>query len=123
MPVLTAHPAEVQRQSTLALHRAIASCLEALPDTVDKNSSDLQVNGKLARTLDGLITTLWQTRLLRPHTLTVEDEIDNALAYYPLTFFKAIPELYLNTFEHLDASLPLSQTPAAEQPQIGRAHV
>jgi len=117
MPVLTAHPTEVQRQSTLALHRAIASCLEALPDTVDKNSSDLQVNGKLARTLDGLITTLWQTRLLRPHTLTVEDEIDNALAYYPLTFFKVIPELYLNTFEQLEAQLALdAQT--ADQPSL-----
>src|SRR5699024_3508060 len=107
MPVLTAHPTEVQRQSTLALHRAIARCLETLPDTNNNNSSDLQINGKLARTLDGLITTLWQTRLLRPHTLTVEDEIDNALAYYPLTFFKVIPELYLNTFEQLDTQLAL----------------
>src|SRR5699024_2797517 len=97
----------VQRQSTLALHRAIARCLETLPDTNNNNSSDLQINGKLARTLDGLITTLWQTRLLRPHTLTVEDEIDNALAYYPLTFFKVIPELYLNTFEQLDTQLAL----------------
>lgn len=84
MPVLTAHPTEVQRQSTLALHREIAACLQTLP--------------RLEQKLDGLITTLWQTRLLRPHTLTVGDEIDNALAYYPLTFFKAIPELYLKTF-------------------------
>lgn len=116
MPVLTAHPTEVQRQSTLALHRAIASCLETLPLAELQAGADLWAQGERARTLDGLITTLWQTRLLRPHTLTVEDEIDNALAYYPLTFFKAIPELYLNTFEHLDASLPLSQKPAAEQP-------
>src|SRR5690625_5630430 len=88
MPVLTAHPTEVQRQSTLALHREIAACLQTLP--------------RLEQKLDGLITTLWQTGLLRPHTLTVGDEIDNAVAYYPLTFFKAIPELYIITFALLD---------------------
>lgn len=125
MPVLTAHPTEVQRQSTLALHREIASCLEELPITT--NSLDSSINNKLIRTLDGLITTLWQTRLLRPHTLTVEDEIDNALAYYPLTFFKIIPELYLDTFEQLssfeqqhnnnpDPALQLERRPPTQQP-------
>src|SRR5690606_3233876 len=44
--------------------------------------------------LSALVTTMWKTRLLRQHTLTVLDEIDNALAYYPHTFLKAIPELY-----------------------------
>src|SRR5699024_9340495 len=107
--VLTAHPTEVQRQSTLATHRAIATCLEQLELTEDDKTQGLQarLGARLEERLAGLITTLWQTRLLRPHTLTVEDEIDNALAYYPLTFFKVIPELYLNTFEQLDTQLAL----------------
>lgn len=90
MPVLTAHPTEVQRQSTLALHQSIAN---ALAQVQSKQLSKHQQK-KLCQRLDGLISTLWQTRLLRQHTLTVEDEIDNALAYYKHTFLDVIPELY-----------------------------
>lgn len=115
MPVLTAHPTEVQRQSTLALHRSIARCLDELPITAQGLAP--QLNPKLLLTLEGLITTLWQTRLLRLHTLTVEDEIDNALAYYPLTFFKVIPELYLDTFAFLEPHLSRVH-PAPKQPPL-----
>lgn len=89
VPVLTAHPTEVQRQSTLAIHREIANLLPEL----DRSSAGLKQKRQQQR-LAALITTMWKTRLLRQHTLTVLDEIDNALAYYPHTFLKAIPELY-----------------------------
>lgn len=90
MPVLTAHPTEVQRQSTLALHQAIATLLPQ----IQQNTLSERQQQKLSHKLDGLISTLWQTRLLRQHTLTVNDEIDNALAYYRNTFLAVIPELY-----------------------------
>lgn len=105
MPVLTAHPTEVQRQSTLALHRDIARCLTPLLHAQQSASTRQRLNTQI----EGLITTLWQTRLLRPHTLTVEDEIDNALAYYPLTFFKIIPELYQHTAQWLNQQLPTAK--------------
>src|SRR5690606_16106871 len=89
VPVLTAHPTEVQRQSTLAIHREIANLLPEL----DRSSAGLKQKRQQQRIV-ALITTMWKTRLLRQHTLTVLDEIDNALAYYPHTFLKAIPELY-----------------------------
>lgn len=118
MPVLTAHPTEVQRQSTLATHRAIATCLEQLELTEDDKTQGLQarLGARLEERLAGLITTLWQTRLLRPHTLTVEDEIDNALAYYPLTFFAILPELYRDTF----AALGIAPEQRHQQPTFLR---
>lgn len=88
VPVLTAHPTEVQRQSTLALHQAIAALLPQL----DQQTAGHQQ--QLRHRLTALITTMWKTRMLRQHKLTVMDEIDNALAYYPHTFFQAIPQLY-----------------------------
>ena len=88
-PVLTAHPTEVQRKSTLDLHRAIAEQL-ALCDTPLTEMEKMRVHKRLS----GLVATLWQTRMLRRQKLTVLDEIDNALSYYESTFLDAIPRLY-----------------------------
>lgn len=89
VPVLTAHPTEVQRKSTLDLHRAIA----ALVADRDKDLTPSE-RWRLEQRMAGLIATLWQTRMLRRQKLTVLDEIDNALSYYSSTFLTAIPRLY-----------------------------
>ena len=89
VPVLTAHPTEVQRKSTLDVHREIARQL-ILTDTALTPGEQEHVEHVLA----GLITTLWQTRMLRWQKLTVIDEIDNALSYYNSTFLHALPDLY-----------------------------
>lgn len=89
MPVLTAHPTEVQRQSTLAVHMAIAEQLRKL-DTAQHEQGRYQAQAHL----NGLVALLWQTRMLREHKLTVLDEIDNALAYYNTTFLPSIPRVY-----------------------------
>lgn len=115
MPVLTAHPTEVQRQSTLALHKAIA---EVLPKLQENGSSAEQ--RRALGLLDGLISTLWQTRLLRQHTLTVDDEIDNALAYYKSTFLHIIPQMYADLKQHLlDQGASLSNTPLPDFLRMG----
>ncbi|MGN6580069.1 MAG: phosphoenolpyruvate carboxylase [Bordetella sp.] len=89
VPVLTAHPTEVQRKSTLDLHQAISALLlrREQPLTDDEQA---QVEQELL----GRIATLWQTRMLRATRLTVADEIDNALSYYRSTFLAVIPRLY-----------------------------
>lgn len=89
VPVLTAHPTEVQRKSTLDLHREIARQLVHSGDTLTP-SERLLTQQRLA----GLVSALWQTRMLRRQKLTVLDEIDNALSYYTSTFLTAIPRLY-----------------------------
>ncbi|WP_245152428.1 phosphoenolpyruvate carboxylase [Allopusillimonas soli] len=89
VPVLTAHPTEVQRKSTLDLHREIARQLAHSDDTLTASERQL-----LAQRMAGLVATLWQTRMLRRQKLTVLDEIDNALTYYESTFLRALPRLY-----------------------------
>ncbi len=98
MPVLTAHPTEVQRKSTLDNHHAIAGLLPQRdqPLTADEEQ-------RLQRALLGRITTLWQTRLLRNTRLQVADEIENALTFYRQTFLRQIPALYADMAEWLQA--------------------
>nr|WP_281422000.1 phosphoenolpyruvate carboxylase [Candidimonas humi] len=88
-PVLTAHPTEVQRKSTLDLHREIALQLARNDNQLTPDEDQW-----LQRRLAGLVSTLWQTRLLRRQKLTVLDEINNALGFYHSTFLAAIPRLY-----------------------------
>lgn len=91
VPVLTAHPTEVQRKSTLDLHQEIARHLRQLDATLTPTES-----AHIEQRLTGLIAALWQTRMLRQRKLTVLDEIDNALTYYTSTFFSTIPQLHLD---------------------------
>ena len=88
-PVLTAHPTEVQRKSILDAERAIAHLI-ADRETL-KTSREREENEALIR---ARVTQLWQTRMIRTQRLTVDDEIENALSYYPTTFLKEIPKLY-----------------------------
>src|SRR5690606_18222609 len=60
VPVLTAHPTEVQRRSTLDLHRAIARSLRKQGSCLDAVEAS-----RRHEELAGLIATLWQTRMLR----------------------------------------------------------
>ncbi|HET9205492.1 MAG TPA: phosphoenolpyruvate carboxylase [Burkholderiaceae bacterium] len=88
-PVLTAHPTEVQRKSILDAERAVAE-LVAQRDALGSDA-ERAANERLIR---ARVTQLWQTRMLRTTRLTVADEIDNALSYYPRTFLRQVPRLY-----------------------------
>ncbi len=100
-PVLTAHPTEVQRKSTLDCQLAIAEWLgridsaDALPADIDAATTELR----------RLIATLWQTRMLRAVKLGVRDEIENALAYFTYTFIDAVPAVIADV-EDCIAALP-----------------
>lgn len=87
-PVLTAHPTEVQRKSVLDIERQIAELLAARAHL--STSLPLARNQRL---LQGAITALWQTRMMRHSKLSVRNEIENALTYYESTFLHVIPEL------------------------------
>ncbi len=88
-PVLTAHPTEVQRKSILDAERAVAALVAerdglATPERRAENEALIRAR----------VTQLWQTRMLRTAKLTVADEVENALSYYPITFLREIPRLY-----------------------------
>ena len=106
VPVLTAHPTEVQRKSTLDSLHDIAQWLAERDQPLTRR--ERAHNEALLR---ARVTSLWQTRMLRDARLTVGDEIENALSYYHATFLSEIPALYAeieaSVKEHgLSAPLP-----------------
>src|SRR5580692_11891064 len=81
-PVLTAHPTEVRRKSTIDREMEIAALLDRrervqlTPD--ERAASDEQLRRE--------VLTLWKTNLLRRTKLTVLDEVANGLSFYDYTF-------------------------------------
>ena len=84
-PVLTAHPTEVQRKSTLDRHRAV---IDLLAGRGGRPADDVE------RALRREVLLMWKTNELRLSKPTVADEIENGLTYFRSTFLDAIPRLY-----------------------------
>ncbi|MBE0615545.1 MAG: phosphoenolpyruvate carboxylase [Burkholderiales bacterium] len=104
-PVLTAHPTEVKRKSTLDCEREIARLLERR----DREQLLPAEQAELEQELYTWILTLWQTAMLRLTKLRVVDEIDNALSYYRSTFLTEVPRLYAQMERSLAAHTGTSQ--------------
>jgi phosphoenolpyruvate carboxylase len=90
VPVLTAHPTEVQRKSILDCQVEIARLLTER-DRLVLTPEERALNEEELRRV---VLTLWQTRVLRELKLTVQDEIENGLSYYRYTFLRQLPRLY-----------------------------
>ncbi|MEL7429320.1 MAG: phosphoenolpyruvate carboxylase, partial [Pseudomonadota bacterium] len=104
--VLTAHPTEVRRQSTMSREIAMAELLSKR-DRGDWTQEELDdIDDKLKRA----VLILWQTNLLRQTKLNVLDEVSNGMAYYDYTFFKELPRLY-NRMESLLAAIDEGEEP------------
>ncbi|TPE48514.1 phosphoenolpyruvate carboxylase [Amaricoccus solimangrovi] len=88
-PILTAHPTEIRRQSTMRAEFALSRLLDERIQArrVGRDSSEIE------KGIEREVETLWQTHLLRRSKLSVTDEIKNSLAYYDHTFFRAVPKL------------------------------
>lgn len=89
-PVLTAHPTEVRRKSTLDREREIAELLAWRDRTMLTPEEEADCDERLRRA----ILTLWQTRVVRETRLKVADEVTNGLSYYDYTFLSELPRLY-----------------------------
>lgn len=102
VPVLTAHPTEVQRQSLMRNHREIAQLLE------QRDRCNLTPEERVENTagLSRAILTLWASRMLRPVRLRVEDEVKNGIRYFEETFFSELPRLYRQTSQLLAEHFP-----------------
>ena len=101
-PILTAHPTEVQRKSILDAVREIGNLLterkqirlQAYIAAVDSDALLEEQLEQNEQQIKARIIQLWHTRLLRRSTLTVADEVENALSYYEFTFVGEIPKIY-----------------------------
>ena len=90
VPVLTAHPTEVQRKSILDAELEIAR-LVAAKDSVSLTPDE---RAEIEALLSARVLAMWQTRMLRPVKLTVADEIENGLSFFRYTFLSELPRLY-----------------------------
>ena len=113
-PVLTAHPTEVRRKSTMRREIAVAGLLDErgrgglTPDELK------EIDDKLERA----VLVLWQTSLLRETKLSVRDEVENGLSYFGYTFFREVPGLH-NRLEDRLAELDPELEPPASFLRIG----
>jgi phosphoenolpyruvate carboxylase len=97
-PVLTAHPTEVRRKSTIDREMEIAALLDRrervqlTPE--EREAADEQLRRE--------VLTLWQTNLLRRTKLTVLDEVANGLSFYDYTFLHEVPRLHCSLEDRLN---------------------
>lgn len=89
VPVLTAHPTQVQRKSMLDLTNHIHSLLRKYRDV----KLGLINKDKWHNDLRRYIEIIMQTDMIREKKLKVTNEITNAMEYYNSSFLKAIPHL------------------------------
>ena len=87
--VLTAHPTEVQRQTVLSFNRRIRALLPQR-----ERCTNPEALAQLRREIDTVLLGLWQTSETRRHKLSVNDEINNGVSIFPMSFFEALPKLY-----------------------------
>src|SRR5712671_644812 len=89
-PVLTAHPTEVRRKSTIDREMEIAALLDRR-ERVQLTQEEIEASDEQLRRA---VLTLWQTNLLRRTKLTVLDEVANGLSFYAYTFLREVPRLH-----------------------------
>ncbi|MGB7740278.1 MAG: phosphoenolpyruvate carboxylase [Steroidobacteraceae bacterium] len=90
VPVLTAHPTEVQRKSV----RDLEMQLEQLLQTRERARLTPLEQAANDESIRGAVLSLWQTRMLRLEKLEVLDEVANGLSFFEQTFLPEVPLLY-----------------------------
>ncbi len=90
VPVLTAHPTEVQRKSV----RDLEMQLEQLLQTRERTRLTPQEQAANDESIRRTVLSLWQTRMLRLEKLEVLDEVANGLSFFEQTFLPEVPLLY-----------------------------
>ncbi|MEH2478776.1 phosphoenolpyruvate carboxylase [Nitrobacteraceae bacterium AZCC 2146] len=98
-PVLTAHPTEVRRKSTIDREMEIAALLDER-ERMQLTAEEIEASGEQLRRE---VLTLWQTNLLRRTKLTVLDEVANGLSFYDYTFLREVPRLHCALEDKLQA--------------------
>ncbi|MDP3189184.1 phosphoenolpyruvate carboxylase [Limnobacter sp.] len=120
VPVLTAHPTEVQRKSVLDAQQSIIALIRQR----DEIQLTLDETNAWRDELKAAVQRLFQTRLLRRNKLSVIDEVNNALAYFDATFFAQVPQVYrklqsLLNLPSTDNFLPVDEDPLGKVLTVG----
>jgi phosphoenolpyruvate carboxylase len=115
VPVLTAHPTEVQRKSV----RDLETKLERLLRTRDRGRLTPAERTSNDESIRRAVLALWQTRMLRLEKLGVLDEVANGISFFVSTFLPEVPRLYAGLQDELQRRAPPGE-PAPELPAFLR---
>jgi phosphoenolpyruvate carboxylase len=107
VPVLTAHPTEVQRKSV----RDLEMQLEHLLQYRERTRLTPQELAASDESLRRAVLALWQTRMLRLEKLGVLDEVANGLSFFEQTFLPEVPALYGDLEDELQRRHPGQAAP------------
>src|SRR5438270_2572511 len=110
-PVLTAHPTEVRRKSTIDREMEIAGLLDRR-ERMHLTAEEFEASEEQLRRA---VLTLWQTNLLRRTKLTVLDEVTNGLSFYDYTFLHEVPRLHCAVEDRLHAEDATGEAGAREE--------
>ena len=91
VPVLTAHPTQVQRKTMLDLTTHIHSLLRQHRDVKAGLMNETKWYNNLRRNIE----IMMQTDMIREKKLKVTNEITNVMEYYNSSFLQAVPNLML----------------------------
>lgn len=104
MPVLTAHPTESRRRTTLRKMRRIFDDLVELTlgERMLFPQERVAVHGRIEREIVGL----WQSDDVRHQKPAVLDEVENGLYYFQTVLWDLLPQLYRELEQSLEAHYP-----------------
>jgi len=104
-PTLTAHPTEAKRKAVLDKLQSIALLLaehEGAPPLTGPLDTEWLPIQEIERTL----TELWQTDEMRIRSLTVSEEVRNAMYFFERTIMEVVPWLHADLAAALAATYP-----------------
>ncbi len=104
-PTLTAHPTEAKRKAVLDKLQSIALLLadrEGLPSL----TGPLDTTGLAVKEIERTLTELWQTDEMRARSLTVFEEVRNALYFFERTIMEVVPWLHEDLANALEEMYP-----------------
>lgn len=107
--VMTAHPTEARRRTTLAKLARVFSALRAL----DERRPTVDDQAVAADALTGAVQELWASDEIRAVSPTVLDEVQTGLAYLRSTIAQTVPAIY----RELEAAIA-EVYPGAELPPV-----
>jgi len=101
-PVITAHPTETRRRAVFDTQHRITELMRLRAGGHTETEDGRDIEFELRRQ----ILTMWQTALIRLSRLTIPDEIEAGLRYYPAAFFEMIPKVNAEVRQALRARWP-----------------
>jgi phosphoenolpyruvate carboxylase len=106
-PTLTAHPTEARRRVVLDKILEITLALANQETMTGPNLADpLDLEGRAETDIRTALTELWQTDEMRQTSLTVREEVRNALYFFERTIIEVVPWLYEDLEKALEEHYP-----------------